>query len=76
MAADTRSHDERLVLAATALQEASARLLALAEKVRTAQDYTSKPAIRDECDKTRAAIGQVSDHLLRLYMDVIAEELS
>ena len=63
------------MVAATALEEASKRLADFAERVRVAGPGVSKPAIRDECDRVRAAIGQVSDHMLRLYMDVIAAEL-
>jgi len=72
---EIRSFDERLVVAADVLEAASRRLREFAERVRIAGPGVSKPAIRDECDRVRAAIGQVSDHMLRLYMDVIAAEL-
>lgn len=74
---DPRSHEERILLAATALEEASARLVKLAERMHAADaPWAMRPLIREECDLVRAAIGQVSDHMLRLYMDVIAEELA
>jgi len=72
---ENRDFDVRLIVAATALEEASKRLVVFAERVRVAGPAFCKPEIRAECDHIRAAIGQVSDHMLRLYMDVIASEL-
>lgn len=72
---EIRSVEERLVIAADVLEVASRDLRDFAERVRVAGLDVSTPAIRDECDRVRAAIGQVRDHMLRLYMDVLAAEL-